>query len=144
MLFKSIIFGSVVAGAIGIFVLKRFLNKSKNINPKLSYSVCEHDIYDIKNPARIYKYSVPVASFVEIEQKYKRDLLGNYKKKEHIDATLQQYLKTNIIYQKRVIINTEGWVGEFCVDTNVNPKTLVFDIDNNSLEESKNDGLNRK
>lgn len=113
--------------------------KNKKIEYSVEYSVNSYDDYTIVNPARIYKYNVPKGSYEDFETSYKKDLFGNYKKKEHIDFALQKYLKIHVIYQKRVIINTEGFVADFIIDTNVNPSTLVFDIENNSLEEAKND-----
>jgi hypothetical protein len=150
MLFKKVIIGVAIAGAVGIlaklakFALKKYYKKSNNRNPELSYSVTEHNTYDINNIGQIYTYRVTTSTFDELEQHYKRDFLGNYKKKEHVDLALQQYLKTNVIYQKRIIIITEGWVGYFNVETSVNTNTLVFEIDNNSLEEAINDGLYQK
>jgi len=118
------------------------LNQKKNQNscPQLQYTTSEHKQYIITNPARVYDYTVPTSSFDELENAYKRDLFGNYKKKEHVDKMLKEYLEKNSIVQKRVVINTEGWVADINVQTNVNPATLVFELENNSLFEAGLDG----
>lgn len=136
---SSTIIASAIIATIATGYTLHNLKKSNNNNNtyKLSYSVDSYKEYVITNPARIYQYSVPTASFDSLERVYKMDLLNNYKKKEHIDTVLKKYLKKNIIYQKRVVFNTEGYVGDFTIVTNVNPETLVFDINNNSLEEAK-------
>ena len=87
-----------------------------------------------------YKYGISTSSFSDFELEYKRDLFGNYKKKEYIDHVLKNYLDKNNIYEKRVIFDTEGYVAEFTIETNVKPDTLIFEIYNNSLEGSKLDG----
>ena len=43
-----------------------------------------------------------------------------------------------------MVLNTEGWVGDFTITKNDNPKTLVLELNNNSLYEAKIDGLNKK
>jgi hypothetical protein len=147
MQYNRVIISTAVIGIVGIlvkFALKKYYKKFNTTNPELSYSVTDHKTYDINNICRIYTYKITTSTFDDLEQHYKMDFFGNYKKKQHVDLALQQYLKTNIIYQKRVIIITEGWIGYFNVETNVNPNTLVFEIDNNSLEEAKIDGLNQK
>jgi hypothetical protein len=142
------IVSTVVIGAVATYSIYKYINRAKCPHscpyPEVKYSTTEYENYDIHNPARIYKYKVPTGSFIELESKYKMDLMGNYKKKQNIDSALKDYLKTNNIYQNRAVINTEGWVGDFIIETNVNPNTLVIDIDNNSLEEANLDGLNKK
>lgn len=143
MYFNTMIASAVLIGAVSAYGIYKYVNRVRHEDPDptVEYSSSEHEKYDIHNPARIYKYDVTTGSFRELESNYKMDLLGNYKKKQHVDFALKDYLKTNSIYQNRVVVNTEGWVGDFNIVTNVNPTTLVIDIDNNSLQEAQLDGL---
>ena len=144
MYVNIMITSTVIIGATATYAIYKYVNRVKCPYPKLEYLATEHENYNIHNPVRIYKYNVPTGTFEELESKYKMDLLGNYKKKEHVDFALKDHLITNTIYQNRLVINTEGWVADFNIETNVNPNTLVIDIDNNSLQEAKLDGLNNK
>lgn len=139
----------LIATIIGITIvtgysLNKYLNNSKKSGLsyslishkeykilKPSYSVVLHKEYQITNPVRIYKYTVPTATLECMEPLYKMDLFGNYIKKLNIDETLKDYLHKNIIYQKRVILEIDGFIGDFAIETNINPDTIVFTINDN-------------
>ena len=46
--------------------------------------------------------------------------------------------------QKHLVINTEGYVADININANTDNKTLVFDLENNSLFEASIDGKNGK
>ena len=141
----SSIIGIVIISSVGIYSLyKQQKNKNLNTtNSKLEYKVFESELYTTTNPARVYKYNVSTASFDNLESSYKRDLYGNYKKKEHVDKILQEYLKKNPIVQKRIVIDTKGWVADFNVKDYSNSNTIIFNIENDSLQEASLDGKNK-
>jgi len=138
MPFGNIITTTIAIGALGTYALYKYIRQKKPCDFPLRYNVSEHDKYQITSKGRVYKYTIASSStFSDMEHAYKMDLLGNYKKKEHVDKALTEYLKTNTIYQKRLVINTDSWIADFQIETNVNPNTLVIDISNNSLQEAK-------
>lgn len=142
MTFSTAIASTIAFGALGTYAIYKYTKKTKCTYPTFEYKVFESEEYTITNPARVYKYNVTTGSFADLESAYKRDLLGNYKKKEHVDKLVKEYLEKNSITQKRVVVDTEGYVADINIDTNINPKTLVFDLENNSLYEAGLDGKN--
>ena len=134
-----------ILGFISFIYIYKYYNAMKKYNYNLlvalKYKVEELDNYTISTNSRIYKYNAKSSMFHDLESKYKESLFGNYKKKEHIDNALKDYLSHQTIHQKHVIINTEGYVMHITIDANIEDKYLVFDIFNNSLEESKMDGI---
>ena len=137
---NTIIATTVTIGVLGSYAIYKYVSRKKQYDFSLVYTVTEHEKYEVTSFARVYKYNIPSSnSFFDMESSYKLDLMGNYKKKEHVDKVLTEYLQMNTIYQKRLVINTDSWIGDFNVETNVNPNTLVIDIKNNSLVEAKLD-----
>jgi hypothetical protein len=129
-----------VFGILGLsllFTYKYYYVMKKNVDePNLNYTVEILDNYIITTKSRIYKYNARSSMFLDLEEKYRESLFGNYKKKEHVDKTLIEYLSHQPILQKHVIIITEGWIADITIDKNINNNYLIFNIYNDSLEES--------
>ena len=84
---------------------------------------------DIKNNnQRVYSYKAVTGSFECLENEYKESLYGYNSIKNIIDETLKEYLKKEIISNKRVMIITDEWIADIEIETNMNPNTLVFKI----------------
>lgn len=144
MPFNTSIVSTIAITSVGTYALYKYLSKNYTPNPPLDYRVFECEQYPIISPARVYKYDVPTGNFTDLELAYRSDLFGNYKKKEHIDKLFKKYLEKNTISQKHIIVNTEGYIADINIENNPNEKTLVFELDNNSLFEAKLDAKNKK
>jgi hypothetical protein len=80
---------------------------------------------------RKYGYIIPCATFTDFEYHYKKDLMGCGIVKKQIDDVFRDYLKTNVITQKRVVVLTDEFIGDFEIFQNEKNETLVLDININ-------------
>ena len=131
----------IVVAIFGIIVYRHKKTSTIVINEKSSiikYNTFIHDLYQMPYNKRVYKYEIYVKmpSHYDFENLYKYDLMGNYKKKEHVDKMLKDYCENNIINFQRVIINTEGWFATFTIENNIDPRTLELQNYNDSIIES--------
>lgn len=80
------------------------------------------------NNQRVYNYKAVTGSFECLESEYRESLYGYNTIKNIVDETLKEYLKKEIISNKRVLILTDEWIADIEIATNMNPNTLVFTI----------------
>lgn len=109
---------------------KTFYNSKKsNLYTKPIYTI--NIITEYTNTdKRQYKYTVDVPTFKKISNKYKESLFGNHTVKQNIDDALQDYLKTNVITEKYIIINILGWSALIEITSNNDLKYLIMNIYN--------------
>lgn len=97
------------------------------------YEVNSNDTDDnyihLKNNNQIaYNYKAVTGSFECLEREYRESLNSYNSIKNIVDETLKEYLKKEIISNKRVIILTDEWIADIEIETNMNPNTLIFKI----------------
>ena len=79
---------------------------------------------------RQYKYTVDDPTFEKISNEYKESLFGNHIIKQDIDNALQDYLKTNVITEKYIVINIPAWSALIEITSNNDLKYLIINIYN--------------
>jgi hypothetical protein len=129
----------------GTYLLYKLLKKNKNsvkentdfIESQFHQNYeCEITIFNEDNQDNkyntiqhnIYKYSIPIGSFEDLQNVYENSLGYDNNIKECVDKTLGEYLNNNYVTQKKVIINADNWRTEITIETNVNPSILILDL----------------
>ena len=69
-----------------------------------------------------------VGSFEDLQNSYKEIFAGNHYIIKCIDDRLKEYLKNNLITQKKVLINANDLTIEITIQTNMNPSILIINI----------------
>lgn len=118
---------SLVTGLFVSYALYKYNKITQDINKNTNkYTVFKCENYATSNPARVYKSNIVHNN--DILPECKKSLLGYDVKFEQVNQMINKYLQEKPITSKRVIFDTEGWIGDIQIETNTNPNTLVFYI----------------